>query len=232
MKHPTRSTISRSAWMLLFGLTLTHSAHAGIFSDSKARTAIAEQQQSQTAMQQTLLSLQNRVSELSDALARANGQIEQLNRQVTELKADQTNGYTTLDQRLRALEPVPTEELIKQSFDAAVAQTQNGDYAKANRTWAQPLKAHPGQANNADVQYWYGVAQYGGKFYKNAITRLQSFITQNPQDERIPQALLTLGSAQINNGQKAAGEATLKQLMQNHPSSAAAQTADKILKGS
>ena len=214
---------------LLIGLLLAQPAQAAIFGDSKS---VIDLRTKQEALQQTVLSQQARITELSDALARANGQIEQLNRQVTELKADQANGYKTLDQRLRALEPVPAEELAKQSFDAAVAQTQNGDYAKANRTWAQLLKAHPDQANNADVQYWYGVAQYGGQSYRNAITRLQSFVQQNPQDERVPQALLTIGSAQINSGQKATGDATLKQLIQNYPSSTAAQTAEKIIKSS
>lgn len=232
MNHRTRNQISLSVCGLLFSLGLSQNAQAGIFSDSKAREAISEQQTSQKAMQQSLLSLQTRISELSDALARANGQIEQLNRQVTELKADQTNGYTTLDQRLRALEPIPTEQLVQQGFDAAVSLTQNGDYVKANRAWAQHLKSYPNEANNPDVQYWYGIAQYGGKSYRNAITRLQSFVQKSPADERVPQALLTIGSAQINSGQKAAGMATLKQLMQNHPSNPAAQTAEKIISGS
>ena len=62
--------------------------------------------------------------------------------------------------------------------------------------------------------------------------KLQSFVKKSPEDDRVPQALLTIGSAQINSGQKAAGMATLKQLMQNHPSNPAAQTAEKIISGS
>lgn len=211
------------------GLLLAQPAHAGLFGESKA---VIDLQNKQLALQQTVLAQQNRITDLSDALARANGQIEQLNRQVSELKADQTNGYKTLDERLRALEPIPAAQLIQQSFDAAVAQTQNGDYAKANRTWAQHLKSYPEQANNADVQYWYGVAQYGTQAYRGAISRLQSFVQQNPQDERIPQALLTIGSAQIASGQKSAGTATLKQLIQTYPNHPTTQTAEKLLSGS
>ena len=55
---------------------------------------------------------------------------------------------------------------------------------------------------------------------------------QYPQDERIPHAMLTIGSAQIASGQKAAGIATLQQLIKNHPNHAAAQTAEKVIKGS
>ena len=225
----TRTSIRLSTLSLGLSLLLAQPAHAALFGDSKS---VIDLRNKQEALQQTVLSQQNRITELSDALARANGQIEQLNRQVSELKADQANGYKALDERLRALEPIPTEQLIQQSFDTAVSLTQNGDYAKANRAWAQHLKSYPDQANNADVQYWYGVAQYGAQAYRNAITRLQTFIQQYPQDERIPHALLTIGSAQIASGQKAAGTTTLQQLIKNYPSHAAAQTAEKVLKGS
>ena len=228
----TRMPIRLASLSLGIGLLLaqlTQPAQAALFGDSKS---VIDLRNKQEALQQTVLSQQNRITELSDALARANGQIEQLNRQVSELKADQANGYKALDERLRALEPIPTEQLIQQSFDTAVSLTQNGDYAKANRAWAQHLKSHPDLANNADVQYWYGVAQYGAQSYRNAITRLQTFMQQYPQDERIPHAMLTIGSAQIASGQKAAGIATLQQLIKNHPNHAAAQTAEKVIKGS
>ena len=228
----TRMPIRLASLSLGIGLLLaqlTQPAQAALFGDSKS---VIDLRNKQEALQQTVLSQQNRITELSDALARANGQIEQLNRQVSELKADQANGYKALDERLRALEPIPTEQLIQQSFDTAVSLTQNGDYAKANRAWAQHLKSNPDQANNADVQYWYGVAQYGAQSYRNAITRLQTFMQQYPQDERIPHAMLTIGSAQIASGQKAAGIATLQQLIKNHPNHAAAQTAEKVIKGS
>ena len=228
----TRMPIRLASLSLGIGLLLaqlTQPAQAALFGDSKS---VIDLRNKQEALQQTVLSQQNRITELSDALARANGQIEQLNRQVSELKADQANGYKALDERLRALEPIPTEQLIQQSFDTAVSLTQNGDYAKANRAWAQHLKSHPDQANNADVQYWYGVAQYGAQSCRNAITRLQTFMQQYPQDERIPHAMLTIGSAQIASGQKAAGIATLQQLIKNHPNHAAAQTAEKVIKGS
>ena len=228
----TRMPIRLASLSLGIGLLLaqlTQPAQAALFGDSKS---VIDLRNKQEALQQTVLSQQNRITELSDALARANGQIEQLNRQVSELKADQANGYKALDERLRALEPIPTEQLIQQSFDTAVSLTQNGDYAKANRAWAQHLNSHPDQANNADVQYWYGVAQYGAQSYRNAITRLQTFMQQYPQDERIPHAMLTIGSAQIASGQKAAGIATLQQLIKNHPNHAAAQTAEKVIKGS
>lgn len=228
----TRMPIRLASLSLGIGLLLaqlTQPAQAALFGDSKS---VIDLRNKQEALQQTVLSQQNRITELSDALARANGQIEQLNRQVSELKADQANGYKALDERLRALEPIPTEQLIQQSFDTAVSLTQNGDYTKANRAWAQHLKSHADQANNADVQYWYGVAQYGAQSYRNAITRLQTFMQQYPQDERIPHAMLTIGSAQIASGQKAAGIATLQQLIKNYPSHAAAQTAEKVIKGS
>ena len=225
----TRIPSRLASLSLIIGLLLTQPAHAALFGDSKS---VIDLRTKQEALQKTVLSQQNRITELSDALARANGQIEQLNRQVSELKADQANAYKVLDERLRALEPIPTEQLIQQSFNTAVALTQNGEYAKANRAWAQHLKAYPDQSNNADVHYWYGVAQYGAQSYRNAITRLQTFTQQNPQDERVPQALLTIGSAQISSGQKAAGIATLKQLLQTYPSHSAAQTATKLLGGS
>ncbi len=225
----TRTSIRLSTLSLGLTLLLAQPAHAALFGDSKS---VIDLRNKQEALQQTVLSQQTRITELSDALARANGQIEQLNRQVSELKADQANGYKALDERLRALEPIPTEQLIQQSFDTAVSLTQNGDYAKANRAWAQHLKSYPDQANNADVQYWYGVAQYGAQSYRNAITRLQAFTQQYPQDERIPHALLTIGSAQIANGQKAVGIATLKQMMQTYPTHPAAQTAQKVISGS
>lgn len=219
---------SRAISLGLLLASLAQPAYAGLFGESKT---VLDLQAKQTALQQTVLTQQNRITELSDALARANGKIEQLTRQVTELKAEQASGYKALDERLRALEPIPTEQLVKQSLDSAISLTQNGEYAKANRAWAQHLKSYPDQANNADVQYWYGVAQYGAQSYRNAITRFQSFVQQNPQDQRVPQALLTIGSAQITSGQKAAGTATLKQLIQTYPTHPAAQTAEKILKG-
>ena len=199
----TRMPIRLASLSLGIGLLLAQLDAAGT---SRAvwrqQIRVIDLRNKQEALQQTVLSQQNRITELSDALARANGQIEQLNRQVSELKADQANGYKALDERLRALEPIPTEQLIQQSFDTAVSLTQNGDYAKPTvrgRSTSNPTPIKPimPMCNTGT-----GVAQYGAQSYRNAITRLQTFMQQYPQDERIPHAMLTIGSAQIASGQK------------------------------
>ena len=95
----TRMPIRLASLSLGIGLLLaqlTQPAQAALFGDSKS---VIDLRNKQEALQQTVLSQQNRITELSDALARANGQIEQLNRQVSELKADQANGYKALDER-------------------------------------------------------------------------------------------------------------------------------------
>ena len=71
----TRMPIRLASLSLGIGLLLaqlTQPAQAALFGDSKS---VIDLRNKQEALQQTVLSQQNRITELSDALARANGQI-------------------------------------------------------------------------------------------------------------------------------------------------------------
>ena len=224
-----KSMFSSKTTLIMLSLVLSPSAHAGLFDDKEARKAISELQTSYMATQSIVQAQQTALSQQSDEIARLNGKIERLSNELDKIKTELSTGYDSLNKRLIALEPIPPEQLMQQAYEAALAATQNSDFAQARKQWREFHQNHASSNTFEDASYWYGVSAYGTRNNKLAIGQLKKFIQQYPQHERIPDALLTLGSAQIESGQKKAGMATLTQLIQKYPNNPATQTAQKVV---
>ena len=209
--------------LLALGLFTAFSAQA--FSDNEARKAILELREQLKGTVQTVQEQQNRITQLNDDLSKLRGQYEQSQNLLNSVKSDQEAGYASIDKRLATLEPIPPEVQAQQSYDAAFALIQKGDYAAALKVFDKHARNFPNSAQATEVLYWQGTAAYGTRNYKTAITRLGSFLSKYPNHEKTPDALLTLGSAQMEGGEKAKGLVTLKQLTDLYPNSEAAKTA-------
>jgi TolA-binding protein len=81
------------------------------------------------------------------------------------------------------------------------------------------------------VQYWIGSSQYAQKDNKGAIATLQSFAQKYPDHPRAADALLTVGNAQVEAGDRKAAAETFKLVTEKYDGSGAAQTARERLAG-
>jgi TolA-binding protein len=79
------------------------------------------------------------------------------------------------------------------------------------------------------VQYWIGSSQYAQKDSKGAITTLQAFVQKHPDHPRAADALLTVGNAQSDAGDRKAAADTFKLVTEKYDGSGAAQTARERL---
>jgi TolA-binding protein len=75
------------------------------------------------------------------------------------------------------------------------------------------------------VQYWIGSSQYAQKDSKAAIASLQTFVQRYPEHPRTPDALLTLGNALTDSGDRKAAADAYRLVVQKFPDSSAAPTA-------
>jgi tol-pal system protein YbgF len=224
-RHLTALTIS------LFAGSVTP-AHAGLFDDNEARKAILDIRTQLDATIKTVEQQQNRITELNQELSKLRGQNEQLQNTVNTLTAQQDSGFESINARLIKLEPMNPEQLAQFEFDEALAFIQNSNYAAAYKAFDKYAKKYPASEQQALVEFWRATAAYGTRNYTAAIAGFGRFLKQNPSHEKRPDALLTLGSAQIETGKKPEGQATLKQLISEFPNSDAAKTAAKVLSGS
>jgi TolA-binding protein len=76
--------------------------------------------------------------------------------------------------------------------------------------------------------YWGANSKYALKNYTGAITQLQSLIKRYPTHPRIPSAMLTLGNAQLESGNKAAAKKTFAEIMSKYPDTEAAKDAQQL----
>ena len=205
--------------------TIALPAHA----DNEARQAILELRVQLKATIQTVEAQGNRISELNQELAKLRGQQETSKNTLDTVKAEQESGFQSLSDRIRVFEPKTPEELAQIDFDKAMALVQSNDYAAALKAFDNHAKKYPNSDYAPQVEFWRGSSAYGTRNYKLAITYLTRFITKNPSHEKLPDAMLTLGSAQIESGKKTEGSATLQNLIAQFPSSDAATTAAKLI---
>jgi tol-pal system protein YbgF len=233
-------------------MILSMGAHAALFSDDDARTAILELRKRLDAgevverrlaeennqLRRSLLDLQNQIESLRAEQARMRGQGEQLTRDLAEAQRRQTAMGQALEDRLRVMEPqkvnVDGKEFVaavseKRDFDAALAVFRAGDFAGAQAAFLDFAKRYPKSGYNASVLFWLGNAQYATRDYKEAITNFRSMLAQAPDHPRAAEALLSIANCQIELKDTRSARRTLEDVVRLHPQSEAAQAAKERL---
>lgn len=246
------------AWVLcLAALGGIASSHAGVFDDDEARRAILDlrQQRAQDTaaangriqalegqveqLRRSLLDMNALVEQLRSDLAKQHGQGEVLLRDVSDLQRKQKDAQSSLDERMRKLEPqtvsvdgktFQAEPDEKREFDDAVARLRAGDFAGAAGGLSTFLKRYPQTGYAESAQYWLGNAYYGQRDYKEAIKAFKSLAERAPAHARTPEALLSVANCQSELKDNEAARRTLEQVVKQYPQTEAAQAArDRLL---
>ncbi|ATF85367.1 tol-pal system protein YbgF [Burkholderia gladioli] len=216
-------------------------AHAGMFDDDEARRAVLDLRSrtdnltSQlSAAQRTILDQSGRLDQLNQQVATLRGQNEDLTNRLTTLERQQRDGYTDLDTRLKKFEPQQTtvdgvEGTVQpgetDAFNAASQQFRAGDFKGAAASFRAFIAKYPQSPYQPVAQYWLGNAQYALRDYKGSTATWQALVKAFPQHPRAGDALVAIGTNQLEQGQKAAAKRTFEQVVSQFQGSSSAQAA-------
>ena len=215
-----------------------HPAHAGLFSDDEARKAILEVRQRLDASIEAQQDQRNQIELLRQEVAKLRGQNETLLNDLTELKRAQTDGYVSIDERVRKFEPqtvtvagiqgiVQPDE--QQRYDAALKLFNDGTYPAAQSAMATLSGRYPKTVYMPFIQFYQGTAAYANRDYKTATALLQNVLKKYPEFERTSDTLLNLANTLIENGQKPVAQKLLNDLLIKFPNTDNAKVAQDLL---
>lgn len=215
-----------------------HPAHAGLFSDDEARKAILEVRQRLDASIEAQQDQRNQIELLRQEVAKLRGQNETLLNDLTELKRAQTDGYVSIDERVRKFEPqtvtvagiqgiVQPDE--QQRYDAALKLFNDGTYPAAQSAMATLSGRYPKTVYMPFIQFYQGTAAYANRDYKTATALLQNVLKKYPDFERTSDTQLNLANTLIENGQKPVAQKLLNDLLIKFPNTDNAKVAQDLL---
>jgi tol-pal system protein YbgF len=116
------------------------------------------------------------------------------------------------------------------AYDAAFKALRGGDYAQASRGFRSFIQQYPDNALTSNAWYWLGESYYVTMNYPVALEAFQRLLSQFPQSEKAPDALLKVGYSQLELKQADAGKATLQAVATKYPGSRAASLAQERLR--
>ncbi|KVW94609.1 tol-pal system protein YbgF [Thiobacillus denitrificans] len=206
-----------------------------------------------------LLGLLNEVEMLKAEIARLRGQAEVQVHQLDTLGKRQNDLYADLDQRIAdlakagqpapAVDPAPAVEgaqpaapaaagdppqaadplVESRSYEDALKQFREANYASAIAGFNGFLKAYPTSALAANAQYWIGYSYYVLKDYKTALAHQQKLVAAYPASAKVPDALLNIATNQIALDKLDDARKTLENLVAKYPGTPAATFAVRRL---
>jgi tol-pal system protein YbgF len=116
-----------------------------------------------------------------------------------------------------------------QLYDAAYNDYQTGKYQDSISKFKNFVSLSPSDPRAANAQYWIGECYYSLKDYRNAINSFQSVLQNYPLSGKIQDAILKKGFSYEILGQKELAEVDFQQVIDQFPSTAAAEIAKKKL---
>ncbi|KAF1013689.1 MAG: tol-pal system protein YbgF [Burkholderia sp.] len=216
-------------------------ASAGIFDDDEARRAVLDLRSHTdnltnqlSAAQRAILDQSGRLDQVNQQVATLRGQNEDLTNRLTMLERQQRDGYTDLDTRLKKFEPQQTtvdgvEGTIQpgetDAFNAASQQFHAGDFKGAAASFRTFIGKYPQSPYQPVAQYWLGNAQYALRDYQGSTATWRALVKTFPQHPRTGDALVAIGTNQLEQGQKAAAKRTFKQVVSQFQGLSSAQAA-------
>jgi tol-pal system protein YbgF len=216
----------------------------------KLETAMQQNQQ--------LLGLLGEVEMLKAEIAKLRGQAEVQMHQMDTLGKRQNDLYADLDQRIAELakagqpapaadpapavdgappvasvaagDPQQADPLVEsRSYEAALKQFREANYAGAIAGFSSFLKAYPASALASNAQYWIGYSYYALKDYKTALAHQQKLVAAYPDSAKVPDALLNIATNQLALEDLGGARKTLEDLVAKHPGTHAATLAARRL---
>jgi tol-pal system protein YbgF len=209
--------------------------------------------QSKQDNRQAVLLLQTQIEALKQDIANLNGEREQLLREITllqralkEANVDIEERFQKMNSQLVKQEPPATKEDApksskvnvqvdgfeflaepeeKRDFEAAFVLFRKGDFSAAAKEFAQFVKVYSASGYKPSALYWLGSARFANRDFNEAIAQLKGLANDFPNHARTPEAMLTVGNAQLEIKQPKEARKTFNQLLKLYPTTEAAAAA-------
>lgn len=202
----------------------------------------------------SVMDLAAEIEKLRSEIAGLRGQLEIVSNEIGNSQKRQRDFYVDLDQRLRSIEqrqtalesktPEPKaadqkaaeqraaaeqKAAEQRGLEAAQAQFRSGDYSGAAESLTTFLQRYPESSLTPSAQFWLGSSYFAMLDCPRAIQSFQSLISRHGNYQRVPDAMLSLASCQLDINDKTAARDTLNSLIKKFPNSAAAASAKERL---
>jgi tol-pal system protein YbgF len=209
--------------------------------------------QSKQDNRQAVLLLQTQIEALKQDIANLNGEREQLLREITLLQRAHKEANVDIEERFQKMnsqlvkqEPPATKEDApksskvnvqvdgfeflaepeeKRDFEAAFVLFRKGDFSAAAKEFAQFVKVYSASGYKPSALYWLGSARFANRDFNEAIAQLKGLANDFPNHARTPEAMLTVGNAQLEIKQPKEARKTFNQLLKLYPTTEAAAAA-------
>jgi len=110
------------------------------------------------------------------------------------------------------------EKPERESLYAAAYETfKEGNYDKARTEFENFLKLHPRTEYSGNAQFWIGECYYHERQYEKAILEYEKVVTNFPEGNKVPYALLKQGLSFEQLGDKASARLFLQQVIRDYP---------------
>jgi tol-pal system protein YbgF len=113
----------------------------------------------------------------------------------------------------------------KRDFEAAFVLFRKGDFAAAAKEFAQFVKVYSASGYKPSALYWLGSARFARRDFNEAIAQLKGLANDFPNHARTPEAMLTVGNAQLEIKQPKEARKTFNELLKLYPTTEAAAAA-------
>lgn len=200
------------------------------------------------------------ITELQREVQRLRGELEQQGYQVRQLKQQQRQLYTDLDQRLRLLTvppavtpalasvepqtvnvttpppvaltsaPAQTAPADPTLYDQALEAIKQGDYPKAIAGLTQFLSQKPDAERAESAQYWLAEAFHVNRQLAEAQTAFERLLSTYPNSPKAADVLYKIALIQLDAGNAEQAKKTFTEVQTRYPNSTAARLADQRLR--
>ncbi|MBI2359565.1 MAG: tol-pal system protein YbgF [Deltaproteobacteria bacterium] len=122
------------------------------------------------------------------------------------------------------------DELAKKGYEEALALMERKDFRGAIARFKDFLNKHPESDLADNAQYWIGEGHYALREFDQAILEFDAVRRKYPKGDKVPAALLKLGFAFAELGDKIDARLILQELIGRYPQSEEALKAQQKLK--
>jgi tol-pal system protein YbgF len=106
---------------------------------------------------------------------------------------------------------------IESLYAAAYETFKEGKYDKARTEFQNFLKLHPRAEYSGNAQFWIGECYYNEQQYEKAILEYEKVVTNFPEGNKVPYALLKQGLSFQQLGDKTSARLFLQQVIRDYP---------------
>ncbi len=121
-------------------------------------------------------------------------------------------------------------EAVRRDYEQALKSLDNRDYKGAIARFREFLKKYPDSAYANNAQYWIGEAYYALRQFDQAILEFDTVRRKYPKGDKVPAALLKMGFAFAELGDKVDARLILQELLDRYPQTEEASKAKQKLK--